>query len=171
MGPLLELLVFLIPPYIANSSPVILGGGMPMDLGKMAWDGRRVLGDGKTIRGFIGGVLAGTCAGALIAIVYPLPFFPSAQAQFLAAFLLSFGTLLGDAAGSFVKRRMGIESGSQFLLDSLLFMVVAMLLVLPLAYITLFDPLNLLFIFGLTAIMHPLSNMMANKAGLKKVPW
>ncbi|MFN7991890.1 MAG: CDP-2,3-bis-(O-geranylgeranyl)-sn-glycerol synthase [Candidatus Micrarchaeia archaeon] len=167
----LDLLLFLVPTYIANSSPVVLGGGKPLDFGLTMPDGNRILGDGKTIRGFIGGVLAGTVAGGLVAMVYPLPFFAGAGSQYLAAFVLSFGTLSGDAIGSFIKRRSGVGSGRPFFLDTIMFLVVSLLLVFPFALPELYQPLNIAFCTILTLILHPLTNMLANRAGLKNVPW
>lgn len=171
MAGLLDLLLFLVPIYVANSSPVVLGGGAPLDLGLSLSDGKRVLGDGKTIRGFVAGTLAGTVAGGLVSLYYPLPFFDSQLGQFLAAFVLSFGTLAGDALGSFVKRRSGVGSGRPFILDTIMFLVVALVLVFPLARSELYAPINLLFFIVLTLILHPATNMLANRAGLKNVPW
>jgi CDP-2,3-bis-(O-geranylgeranyl)-sn-glycerol synthase len=171
MSQLLDLLLFLLPIYIANSSPVVLGGGAALDLGITLPDGRRLLGDGKTIRGFVGGVLAGTLAGGLAAMVYRSPFFPTPDVQFLAAFVLSCGTLAGDALGSFFKRRMGVASGAPFLPDTVMFLLVALAVVFPLADASLYEPGNVLFFIVLTMLLHPLTNMLANKAGLKKVPW
>lgn len=164
-------MLFLLPVYIANSSPVVLGGGTPLDLGKSFSDGRRVFGDGKTVRGFVGGVAAGAVAGGIIAFLFPISFFGSAQSQFLAALLMSFGTLLGDAAGSFVKRRLGIGSGKPFFPDLVLFLVFALIFALPFAKADAFTMDKLAFYFALTVILHPLMNMIANRAGLKKVPW
>src|SRR6056297_1878087 len=45
-------IVFIMPGYLANAGMLILGGGKPLDGGKMAKDGRRLFGPGKTIRGF-----------------------------------------------------------------------------------------------------------------------
>ncbi|MDD5171813.1 MAG: CDP-2,3-bis-(O-geranylgeranyl)-sn-glycerol synthase [Candidatus ainarchaeum sp.] len=171
MDQLLDLLIFLIPIYVANSSPVVLGGGMPLDFGLKLPDGKRLLGDGKTIRGFIGGTLAGTVAGGIAAMIYPLPFFATPTLQFYAAFVLAFGTLLGDATGSFIKRRFGVGSGKPFFLDTITFLIVALLLVYPLVSLSLYDPLNLAFFVVLTLIIHPLTNFLANRAGLKNVPW
>jgi CDP-2,3-bis-(O-geranylgeranyl)-sn-glycerol synthase len=168
---MLDLLVFLIPVYIANSSPVVLGGGAPLDFGIVLSDGRRIFGRGKTIRGFAGGVLAGTLAGGLVALFYQLPYFPGPGAQFMAAFLLSVGTLTGDAFGSFLKRRLGIELGSQFMPDTFIFLVVSLIFVFPLADASLFALPNLAFFLILTVILHPLTNIIANRLGLKKVPW
>jgi len=171
MDRLLELLVFLIPIYVANSSPVVLGGGAPLDFGIALPDGRRLLGNGKTFRGFVGGTLAGTVAGGIVAALYTLPFFPDAQAQFLGAFVLSFGTLFGDALGSFIKRRAGVDSGRPFVLDTIMFLIVALAAVFPLAQRSLYEPVNVLFFVALTLVLHPLTNMLANRAGLKNVPW
>lgn len=171
MEPLLDLLLFLIPIYVANSSPVVLGGGAPLDFGLMLPDGNRLLGNGKTIRGFLGGMLAGTVAGGIAAAFYHSPFFMDSEAQFIGAFVLAFGTLAGDALGSFIKRRAGVGWGKPFVLDTITFLIVALVLVYPLASSRLYDPMNLAFFCGLTLIMHPLANMLANKAGLKNVPW
>jgi len=48
----------MLPAYLANSSAVVLGGGPPVDMGKEFGDAR-LLGDGKTWRGFFGGTLSG----------------------------------------------------------------------------------------------------------------
>jgi CDP-2,3-bis-(O-geranylgeranyl)-sn-glycerol synthase len=169
---LLDLLLFLVPIYIANSSPVVLGGGAPLDMGATLPDGKRLFGDGKTMRGFVAGTLAGTVAGGAVALAYPLPFFYSAQSQFVAAFILAFGTLLGDALGSFIKRRAGVGWGRPFVLDTIMFLIVALILVYPLTNAgALYTLLNLSFFVVLTLILHPLTNMLANRAGLKNVPW
>jgi CDP-2,3-bis-(O-geranylgeranyl)-sn-glycerol synthase len=171
MNQFFDLLLFLIPIYIANSSPVVLGGGTSIDLGNNFFDGKRILGDGKTIRGFVGGTLAGTVAGGIVTMMYVSPFFNNVQTQFLAAFVLSFGTLIGDALGSFIKRRFGVDSGKPFVLDTIMFLVVALVMVVPFANISLYDPMNVLFFVILTLVLHPLTNIFANRIGLKKVPW
>ncbi|MBD3210333.1 CDP-2,3-bis-(O-geranylgeranyl)-sn-glycerol synthase [Candidatus Micrarchaeota archaeon] len=170
MDQFLDLLFFLIPAYLANSSPVVLGGGPPLDFNITLPDGRRMLGDSKTIRGFAGGVLAGTVAGGVLA-VYPLPYFSGPEQQFFAGFLLSLGTMAGDSFGSFLKRRMGFPPGKPFWLDTVLFLLFALLLVYPVARPALYQPVNLLVFVLLTAVLHPLTNAVANRIGLKKVPW
>ncbi|MHA1490132.1 MAG: CDP-2,3-bis-(O-geranylgeranyl)-sn-glycerol synthase [Promethearchaeota archaeon] len=50
-------LLFIVPGYIANAGMVIVGGGKPIDGGKMWKDGRRIFGDHKTWRGLIKGPL------------------------------------------------------------------------------------------------------------------
>ncbi|MEM4360168.1 MAG: CDP-2,3-bis-(O-geranylgeranyl)-sn-glycerol synthase [Candidatus Bilamarchaeaceae archaeon] len=167
----ISLLVFLIPIYIANSSPVLLGGGTPLDLGKNFIDGKRLLGNGKTIRGFIAGIVCGTLAGILIADFYSLEFFSTKEAQMFGALALSFGTMAGDSLGSFVKRRFGVDSGKPFLLDSMVFLALALLFVYPFVNSALYAFENLAFMFVLTILLHPATNFIANKLGLKNVPW
>lgn len=58
---------YILPAYAANGLAVIFGRGerfnVPLDLGKNFIDGKRLFGDGKTLRGFVGGVMAGTFVG------------------------------------------------------------------------------------------------------------
>ncbi|MFH1393963.1 MAG: CDP-2,3-bis-(O-geranylgeranyl)-sn-glycerol synthase [Candidatus Micrarchaeota archaeon] len=171
MDEIADLLVFLIPIYVANAIPVVLGGGAPLDLSTKFVDGRRVLGESKTIRGFIAGVAGGTTIAGIISMFYLLPFFPDASTQFMAGFAMSLGTMLGDAFGSFMKRRAGMEPGKPFILDTMLFVVFALILAYPFVTGTLYDPANIAFILLLTVILHPLTNFLANQTGLKKVPW
>lgn len=54
---LIIFIVLVMPGYLSNAGMLIVGGGKPMDGGRMAKDGRRLFGPGKTWRGFIGGPL------------------------------------------------------------------------------------------------------------------
>ncbi len=168
---LVSLVLFLIPIYVANAVPVVLGGGKPLDFGVKWIDKKPLFGNGKTVRGFVAGVFGGTLAGIIIAQFYLIPFFAGMEMQFLGAFALSLGTMLGDAAGSFVKRRFGVDSGKPFFLDSIMFLVFALVLVYPFAELSLYELPNLLFFLVLTIVLHPLTNFIANRAGLKNVPW
>jgi CDP-2,3-bis-(O-geranylgeranyl)-sn-glycerol synthase len=160
---LLSLFAFILPAYVANSTPVIFGGGTPVDFGKNAWDGRRTLGDGKTWRGFVAGLAFGTLAGIA---EYGL----TGNASFIAAgFLLSYGTLCGDLAGSFMKRRLSISRGKPaFLLDQLPFLAFALFMAYPVHPVSLQDAAVLAVA---TYVLHAASNVAANRAGLKSVPW
>jgi len=53
------------PAYIANSVAVLTGGKYPIDQGKTLSDGNRILGDGKTWSGLLGGTLGGIAFGLL----------------------------------------------------------------------------------------------------------
>ena len=59
-----RLILYILPSYFANSVPVLLGGGAPVDGGRKMADGQRIFGDGKTVRGFFAGIAAGTLVGA-----------------------------------------------------------------------------------------------------------
>ena len=54
------------PAYIANSVAVLTGGKYPIDQGKTLSDGNRILGDGKTWSGLLGGTLGGVAFGLLL---------------------------------------------------------------------------------------------------------
>lgn len=74
---ILDSTILVLPLWFGNAAPTILGGGAPIDGGKYWRDGKRILGDGKTIRGFwagtfIGGLIGGIIAG-LFSFVFPDP--------------------------------------------------------------------------------------------------
>jgi len=50
-------MLFIVPAYFSNAGMVIVGGGKPLDRGKNWRDGRRMLGDHKTVSGFVKGPL------------------------------------------------------------------------------------------------------------------
>ena len=50
-------MLFIVPAYFSNAGMVIVGGGKPLDRGKNWRDGRRILGDHKTISGLVKGPL------------------------------------------------------------------------------------------------------------------
>jgi CDP-diglyceride synthetase len=79
--------------------------------------------------------------------------------------------MCGDAFGSFVKRRIKYERGKSFFPDTFLFVVFALVFVIPFVLKAVYEPINLVFFIGLTLILHPLFNIIANRARLKKVPW
>jgi len=49
--------LFIVPAYFSNAGMVIVGGGKPIDGGKIWRDGRRILGDHKTTAGLVKGPL------------------------------------------------------------------------------------------------------------------
>ena len=173
----------MLPAYIPNPSAVIFKGKVPIDFEKNFIDGRRILGKGKTWRGFFLGSLAGLIFGLIqnfLSIYLPYDWFPYFSENILTAFFiiftLSFGAMLGDSIGSFIKRRLGIESGGKaFLLDQLTFVIVAWFLLFiffPLWFFEHFWKLvPVLTIFILTPLIHRSVNIIGYKMGKKKVPW
>ena len=56
-------LLIMSPAYLANTFAVLTGGKYPIDKGKLHSDGNRILGDGKTWSGLIGGTIGGIIVG------------------------------------------------------------------------------------------------------------
>src|SRR5512140_2675670 len=103
----------MLPAWLPNPIAALLGGGRPIDGGRVLRDGYRVLGNGKTWRGFAAGVLAGLGIGAVQIVIqgYPLPIPLPIQTP-LTVLALSVGALLGDMGKSFFKRRLGKDRGA-----------------------------------------------------------
>lgn len=140
--PLLSLVAgsiwLILPAFFANAAPVFVGGGPPIDGGRVWRDGHRLFGDGKTWRGFIGGVIVGTIIGIIQYFIEGATY----DGVIVRGFLLGFGALSGDLIGSFIKRRLNIARGQPFIgMDQLGFMIVGMALVIVFYPITLL-PMN-----------------------------
>lgn len=177
-GEVLRLLVFILPAYVANASPVLLGGHFPIDGGRRAWDGRAWLGPSKTWLGLLSGLAAGFLCSVLMAHLLPgtpLDLWGGARAPYLSAGLaLCAGTMAGDLLGSLIKRRLGSPSGSpSFMLDQLTFLLVALAAVVPLGPSAdfVFRPFAIVFLVGFTYLVHRAANAFAHAWGLKRVPW
>lgn len=164
----------LLPAYLPNSVAVLAGGGRPIDGGR-TWHETRLLGDGKTWRGASGGFLARALLALVLNRIGPtrsgaLPAFPRRAVVTLPA-----GAMLGDAGGSFLKRRLGRERGAPApVLDQLGFVVGALVLTRALAPTWLrstFTGSVLVAAIVLTPILHVLSNVGAYLVGVKDVPW
>ena len=180
---ILELSIWLgLSAWIANATPVVGGGGKPIDGGKIFRDGRRVLGDGKTIRGFIVGVFFGTLTG--IGQFLAAPYLRPILAQFVTispemdyvlsisvpvTFLMSLGALTGDMIGSFIKRRVDVKSGDPSpVLDQIGFIIMALIFAFPLMVPS---PVFVIILILSTLGIHWLSNALSYILGLKKNPW
>ncbi|MBU4076496.1 MAG: CDP-2,3-bis-(O-geranylgeranyl)-sn-glycerol synthase [Euryarchaeota archaeon] len=171
----------MLPAYIANPMAVVFGGGKPIDMGRKWYDGQRVFGDGKTIRGLIGGTACGIVSGIIqiYAVSYAASEFNiSIVAPTLTAVItLSFGALLGDLIKSFFKRRIGFVRGAELpLIDQLDFVAGAWLLTYifdPVWFTEYFisSPWIIVTVLILTPILHRLTNIFGYNIKLKKEPW
>lgn len=163
----------IIPAYFANSSAVLWGGGLPIDLGRSMPDGKRVLGDGKTYRGLLGGGFTGVVIALLMNQVAPVLGMPTVP--LLAALGLGFGALLGDISASFLKRRVGLTRGGMAPgLDQLDFLAGALILTWVLApawFGAVYDLSGILLVVLVTPVVHVSVNLFAYKVGLKEEPW
>jgi len=159
-----EAIKFIFPAYCANAIPVLAGGGLPLDLGRKFLDGKPIFGKNKTFRGFFSGLIIGTVAGFAEAAV-----FQEYQSIGYFGFLLSLGALLGDLAGAFIKRRLGIPPGGLLpVVDQVDFVVGALIFAIPLNVLY---PELVLAVLVITPPLHIATNFAAYKLGLKNSPW
>ncbi|MDY6865898.1 MAG: CDP-2,3-bis-(O-geranylgeranyl)-sn-glycerol synthase [Halobacteriota archaeon] len=173
---ILAALWLMLPAYFPNSTAALVKGNTPMDFGKNFIDGRRILGDGKTYRGFILGSFSGIGVGiiqnVLIRIFNP---FSMPYLDFVGIVCLSFGSMFGDTAASFVKRRIGLNRGELFpLVDQLDFVAGGWLLLLLFSrdwFLEVFTFQIILVALIITPMLHVSINRMAYKMGRKDVPW
>lgn len=169
-------LLIIFPAYAANGFPPLARGKKPIDLGKSWLDKKRIFGDGKTYEGLAMGLFTGTLVGALEAYLYPSLNAYSLQSgvslppiTLYIGFMISFGALIGDLAGSFIKRRFGLGRGADVpLLDQWNFIVGAVLFAYWFTEITVWMLLIMLLI---TPIVHRIANIVAHRMRLKREPW
>lgn len=171
-------LYFILPAYFSNGSGLLFGGGKPVDFGKTDSKGNRWIGDGVTWRGLIAGTIVGTLTGAIQGYIGPeiiqtfgqyiiTPIVTDVSSGILIGFLLGFGALLGDAVGSFLKRRIGIGRGQPApILDQLDFIIVALILV---SFVVEMTWLCAAIAVVLTLFMHLIANILAYLFGMKEV--
>lgn len=154
---------FILPAYVANGTPVVFGGGPPIDGGKKLSDGFRIFGDGKTTQGFLLGLLGGIIIGLIQNFIWGRP------GGWTISILLALGALLGDLVGSFLKRRMGLRRGSSAIgLDQLEFLVGALLLASIIEIPKIAVIITLLIA---TPFIHKGTNYVGYKLGLKSNPY
>lgn len=163
----------MIPAYIPNPAAALFGGGTPIDLGTNFRDGRRILGDGKTFRGFFGGVLSGFLIGFIllqIEVIYHWNIH-----TYSSVILLATGALLGDLIKSFVKRRLNIQRGEKWLIADQYDLVIgafAMLILFDSGWImAVITPAIAFWIIIVTPLLHRGANIIGYLAGVKDVPW
>ncbi|MEM3832799.1 MAG: CDP-2,3-bis-(O-geranylgeranyl)-sn-glycerol synthase [Thermoprotei archaeon] len=166
-------IIYIFPAYVANGTPVVVyrllnGKTTPIDRGIIAWDGQRLLGDGKSIEGFVSGTIIGSVTGFVISFL--MPYLYKNPIEYL---LLSIGAMTGDLIGSFIKRRLKMERGAPFpLIDQTGFITIALLLVWMMVGLPNWIDLELIFIILIiTFILHIATNILAYIVGIKNKPW
>ncbi len=159
-------IIFIFPAYVANALPVIFGRGSrtPLDFNKK-FMGKRILGDHKTVRGTLSGLIGGILIGyleSLLGFGFMLPI----------SVLMTIGALFGDVLGSFIKRRLNLKSGHSVpIMDQYGFFIFGLLFALPISFNYLPTWYGLLLIAVLTGVFHVISNIIAHRLKLKDVPW
>ena len=164
---ILQALWLIFPAYVANASPVVIRGKKALDFGKKL--GRhRILGDGKTIEGTVGGIAFGALTGVLQ--VYASDFVPLIPKHSIPLIIaLSTGAIIGDIIGAFIKRRLGIPRGEPaLLLDQLDFLIVALVFASLVIAISMQMIIALIII---TPILHLATNIFAYIMKMKSRPW
>jgi CDP-2,3-bis-(O-geranylgeranyl)-sn-glycerol synthase len=166
----------MIPAYIPNSAAALIKGTFPMDFGRTMADGRRIFGDGKTFRGFFGGIICGVVFGCLQILAYQqfnLNFLP--HHTLLSVTLLSIGALTGDVVASFLKRRLGMKPGEKWqFVDQYDFLFGAFILLAILDWSWVHENVTIttfIIIIIMTPLLHRAVNMIGYKLGFKDVPW
>ncbi len=148
----------------------LLGGGKPLDFYKNFIDGKRIFGDGVTIRGTFFGIVLGFLYGFMFYYIIPNPLLPNGiEKQAIISFLISLGAILGGMLGSFIKRRLGMRRGAPFpILDQLNFVIGGIFL----AYLYHKIPIEtILVLIIVTPIFHVTSNIIAYFLRIKKEAW
>lgn len=153
---------FMLPAYLANVTALAFGGGKPLDFNHNLRDGSRILGNGVTWRGTIIGTLIGTLIGLIQGIISG-----NIALGILLGFALGGGAMIGDACGSFIKRRLKVERGRPApILDQLDFVVGALVfasLIIPIPFEM------IVVILVISVFLHLGANIIAYLLGLKNV--
>ena len=160
----------------------------PIDGGRLHKDGNRLLGDGKTWNGLIGGSVTSGLLCYLMTMVPENWVFISpteaatgwAAGAFVMGTFLGFTSLVGDSTGSYFKRRKGMKregnvSSKAPLLDTLPFAI--SVFVFGQIFLTgsahgdreLILPMVLLVV--ITPVLHRSFNLIGYKIGWKDVPY
>lgn len=179
---IIQALYFFLPAYAANAAPVLLNRfkiwetlNVPVDFnGKIG--GQSVFGSTKTVRGIIGGILAGAAVVFAQALIHS--FLPQREYIYIMPYplfsilwlgiLMGLGEGLGDLLKSFVKRRLGLKSGAAaFPLDQ-----TSYLGALLLSFLYHIPPAGHIWaILIISPLIPVVANIIAYKIGWKKVWW
>lgn len=187
----------LVPAFITNAMMVLVGKikgipRYPLDGGKCFSDGERILGDGKSWNGFIGGWIVGSlvssviCWGIFQLILmaedysmltfitkdYILDFIQAGintKTFILSQIFIALGSPVGDAIGSFFKRRRKRKRGEPFLFwDQNDFVILSGLIAMIWYPLTWYYWIFLLLI---TPLVTAIANWIGYLINKKDVPW
>lgn len=151
-------------PVFASRLPLLKHWKAPLDAGK-SYRGIRMLGNNKTWRGLIFGVIVAGLVALLQSAAYEASY-PSPI--FIFGILLGFGALAGDAVESFFKRQKGVLAGeSWFPFDQTDYIIGGLLLSWPLADYSISQAVTIFIVyFGL----HLIVSYLGYLTGLKNKP-
>lgn len=142
---LIKLLILL---WSINLTPVLLAYSFedkwdtPLDKGRLFMDGKPLLGSHKTIRGIMGGILAGMVFG--FALEIPL----------WVAVLAGTMSMFGDSLTSFIKRRFSMIDGADVpVLDQFFEGFFPLIVIAPVYALSFAESVFLLLVFVITAYL------------------
>jgi CDP-2,3-bis-(O-geranylgeranyl)-sn-glycerol synthase len=166
-----DILLLYLPAFIANATPLLII--------KLPWVKKHnapvwtaKLGAHKTWMGLGGGVVAGALCGGLLHAFLPEsnpaePFYDDLPFALFFGALLGLGALLGDAAKSMLKRKLGIAPGGWLpILDAIDYTVGALIVALPF-HVPMWT--EALILLALGWLLSTLSNLFSYWVGLKRV--
>ncbi|MCX8204265.1 MAG: CDP-2,3-bis-(O-geranylgeranyl)-sn-glycerol synthase [Candidatus Nezhaarchaeota archaeon] len=154
-------LFFIAPAYVANAAPLILSPLLkvrhPVDFKLVLPNGARLFGDAKSWEGLLVGIVMGSVTGLVLG-------------NSLRGLVLGTGAMLGDLAGSFVKRRLGLMPGQPLpIVDQLDFLIGALALGTFFNYTL--SPPEVIVLVLVTPPIHLASNAVAYCLRLKDRPY
>lgn len=162
-GEPLRTVLALLPAMVANGSATMVARGSPLDFRRLFIDGKRLLGDGKTFEGTAVGLFYGSSFAVMLSVIV-------GRELLIPGLLSCAGAMLGDIAGSFLKRRLGLPRGAKMPVVDQLDFALGSLLLLHLSSFPLHAPTVILMLVLIYAA-HRLTNKVAYRLGLKTVPW
>lgn len=174
-----QVLWFFLPVGLANSAPILIAKipifkkySYPFDFYK-TYRGKRILGDHKTIRGLVGGIIVG------ILTVYLQRYVVQTNSFFAGVVLIDYakinvvvfgaacaiGALGGDAMKSFFKRQIGVAPGKTwFPFDQIDYIVGGIIATLPFIQLSM-SHYELLIVVWFA--LHPLFSLIGYYTGFK----
>jgi CDP-2,3-bis-(O-geranylgeranyl)-sn-glycerol synthase len=180
---ILSCLYFFLPAYFANMVPPLVGRAnlfnflnKPVDFNKK-FLGKPFLGDHKTWRGVVCGIILGVLVVWIQVWLYQFPATKGISTIikydrpdiWLFAFLISAGAVFGDLLFAFIKRRVNVEPGGMFMpFDQTNYVVGAALFLTPLLG---FNIMVWTTLFVATFLLHLVFNRIGYLLGLHKNKW
>ncbi len=158
--------IFFSPSFFGNAVATFVTGLGPIDRGKLFFDGKPIFGTNKTFGGMLGSTISGGLMGIMVALYFPeilsdenvTDRFSWIDYTWYFGFILGFAAIVGDALGSFIKRRVDLKPGGSFpIMDQIGFVIVAYLIILIFVEI----PWQWTFVIPITLIIHISTNLIA----------
>lgn len=169
-----------LPAFVANMLPVFATKmdfcsqlNFPVDGGRKIF-GRRIFGANKSFRGLFVGTLGGAIVGGIQFFVetrgiFAIGLFDTFFEFLVFGALAGFGALVGDLAGSFLKRLLGVAPGRPFLpLDQIDYIIGYLLFTAPLIA---WDVPAVVFLLVFVTLVNPLVNILGYVLRIKKTFW